>query len=63
MYREIKKLGLNSLRPKSWHFIRSNINKDILIEKFSTLDYSKSENTARQNSLGKAELVNLYTLS
>lgn len=57
---EIKKVGLNELRPKSWHFIRSNINKDILIEKFNKLDYSKSENTARQNSLGKAELVNLY---
>lgn len=58
---EIKKLGLNELRPKSWHFIRSKIDKDILINKFSKLDYSKSENTARQNSLGKAELVNLYT--
>lgn len=59
---EIRKLGLNELRPKSWHFIRSNINKDILIDRFTKLDYSKSENTARQNSLGKAELVNLYTI-
>lgn len=57
---EIKKLDLNELRPKSWHFIRSNIKKDILIDRFNRLDYSKSENTARQNSLGKAELISLY---
>jgi len=60
---EIKLLDLNELRPKSWHFIRSKIDKNILIHKFNKLDYSKSENTARQNSLGKAELVNLYTNS
>lgn len=58
---EIKTDGLVELRPKSWHWIKSIINKDELIDRFSQLDYSNSENTARQNSMGKAELVCLYT--
>ena len=52
---------LDTLRPKSWHWIKSNIHKDILLERFSKLDYSESKNTARQNSLGKGELVSLYS--
>lgn len=57
---EIKKEKLNCLRPKSWHWIKSNIDKDELIDRFSKLDYSDSLNTARQNSMGKGELVRLY---
>lgn len=57
---EIKIDNLNELRPKSWHWIKSNINKDELIKKLNTLDYSNSLNTARQNSMGKGELVRLY---
>lgn len=53
---------LENLRPKSWHWIKSNIDKDLLIDRFKKLDYSESMNTARQNSIGKAELVKLYTL-
>lgn len=58
---EIRKINLDDLRPKSWHFIRSIIDKQVLMKRFNTLDYSKSENTARQNSLGKAELIQLYS--
>ena len=57
---EIKKMGLNELRPKSWHWIKSKINVDELIDRFSQLDYSDSSNTARQNSMGRGELVRLY---
>lgn len=58
---EIKIKNLNLLRPKSWHWIKSNIDKNNLINTFKQLDYSNSQNTARQNSLGKGELINLYT--
>jgi hypothetical protein len=57
---EIKKDKLNELRPKSWHWIKSNINKEELINRFKKLDYSDSLNTARQNSMGRGELVKLY---
>ncbi len=58
---EIKKDDLGDLRPKSWHWIKSNIDPDILSKRFETLDYSNSLNTARQNSMGKSELVQLYS--
>jgi hypothetical protein len=57
---EIKKDNLQILRPKSWHWIKCNINKDLLLDRFNKLDYSNCENTARQNSIGKGELVLLY---
>ena len=57
---EIEKIKLNELRPKSWHWIKSNINKQELINRFNQLDYSDSLNTARQNSMGRGELVRLY---
>lgn len=57
---EIKTEGLNTLRPKSWHWFKLNIDKKILIDRFNQLDYSNSLNTARQNSMGRAELVALY---
>jgi hypothetical protein len=57
---KIEKINLDKLRPKSWHWIKSNINKEELIERFSKLDYSDSLNTARQNSMGRGELVRLY---
>ncbi len=52
--------GLENLRPKSWHWIKTKINKDTLIERFNALNYSLSLDTARQNSIGKADLVRLY---
>jgi hypothetical protein len=58
---EIKVEDLESLRPKSWHWIKTNINKTKLIDTFKLLDYSNSLNTARQNSMGKSELVSLYS--
>lgn len=57
---EIKIENLEQLRPKSWHWIKSNIDKKNLINIFSKLDYSDSLNTARQNSMGRGELVKLY---
>jgi len=58
---EIKTEGLYELRPKSWHWFKANIDKNILINRLSQLDYSNSLNTARQNSMGRAELVNIYS--
>lgn len=55
---------LATLRPKSWHWIKVNnkkINQTKLINRFKQLDYSVSLNTARQNSIGRGELVDLYT--
>ena len=57
---EIKTDNFANLRPKSWHWIKCNKNKDELIVNFSKLDYSNCLNTARQNSLGRGELVKLY---
>ena len=57
---EIKTDNIDNLRPKSWHWIKCNKNKEELIYTFSKLDYSNCLNTARQNSLGKGELVKLY---
>lgn len=58
---EIVDVGLENLRPKSWHWIKSKMNKDTLVGRFGTLDYALSRNTARQNSIGRGELVGLYT--
>jgi len=58
---EIVDTGLEKLRPKSWHWIKSKINKNILIERFKALDYTTSLDTARQNSMGRGELVRLYS--
>jgi hypothetical protein len=58
---EIFEKELMTLRPKSYHWIKTKINKKTLIDRFNTLDYSISKDTARQNSIGKAELVKLYS--
>jgi hypothetical protein len=52
---------LETLRPKSYHWIKANINKDILIERFTKLDYTISQDTSRQNSIGRGELVKIYS--
>lgn len=52
---------LQLLRPKSWHWIKANIDKKTLIQRFTSLDYNISKNTARQNSIGRGELVQLYS--
>lgn len=61
---DIIEQGLETLRPKSWHWIKVNsakITKNELIMRFRQLDYSVSTNTARQNSIGRADLVALYS--
>jgi len=58
---EIVDTGLVMLRPKSWHWIKSKIDKNILIKRFGKLDYALSLDTARQNSIGRGELVRLYS--
>tara|TARA_B100001094_G_scaffold286121_1_gene300665 strand:+ start:371 stop:1231 length:861 start_codon:yes stop_codon:yes gene_type:complete len=50
---------LEQLRPKSWHWIKTS-NPEKLIKRFNELDYSISKDTARQDSLGRAELVWIY---
>lgn len=60
---EIIDMNLKMLRPKSWHWIKTNINKNTLIERFTNLDYTISLDTARQNSIGRGDLVELYTKS
>lgn len=57
----IVKTGLDTLSPKSWHWIKAKINIDLLIKRFESLDYSLSKDTARQNSIGRGELVKLYS--
>lgn len=57
---EICEHNFESLNPKGWHFIKSNIDINLLKDIFLSLDYKNSKNTARQNSLGKAELIDLY---
>jgi hypothetical protein len=58
---EIVTEGLKFLRPKSWHWIKSKIDKDELIGRLKMLDYAVSLDTARQNSIGRGELVRLYS--
>lgn len=58
---EIRTTHLQVLRPKSWHWIKANIDVETLIQRFKSLDYACSLNTARQNSIGKKELVQLYS--
>jgi hypothetical protein len=57
---EIETENLQLLRPKSWHWIKTT-NKKELIQRFSQLDYSIAYKTARQNSIGRGELVKLYS--
>ena len=57
---EIVDTDLYLLRPKSWHWIKSNIDICELKTRFRLLDYSMSKDTVRQDSLGKQELIYLY---
>lgn len=58
---EVRMDGLSALSVKSWHWIRPRgLSKEELVRRFTTLDYSCSEDTARQNSIGRGELVRLY---
>ena len=58
---EIVDKELNLLKPKSWHWIKSNIDVNILKERLCCLDYKQSRDTARQDSIGRGELVKLYS--
>ena len=52
--------NMENLRPKSWHFIKSNIGVSLLKARFKKIDYSISKDSCRQDSLGKCELIYLY---
>lgn len=54
---------IQNLRPKSWHWIKSNIDVEILIKRFNSLDYSISKDTVRQDSIGQKEVIYLYSCS
>lgn len=60
---EIVEFDFNSVCPKNCHWIKSNIDTHLLIQRFKQLDYSLSMNTARQNSIGKGEIVRLYNMN
>jgi hypothetical protein len=60
---EIARANLETLRPKSWHWIRCEEDPAALISRFESLDFSVSTDTARQNSIGRGELVRLYSES
>jgi hypothetical protein len=54
-------MEIETLAPKSWHFIRSD-KSEILIDRFATLDYYPLASwTSRQDSIGKADLIYLYS--
>lgn len=57
---EIIDMDLKLLRPKSWHWLKSNIDIELLKSRFRQLDYSMSKNTVRQDSIGQKELIHLY---
>jgi len=57
---EIIDTELQLLRPKSWHWIKANIDIKELIERFNKLDYSISKDTVRQDSIGQQDLIYLY---
>jgi len=59
---EIIDTELQLLRPKSWHWLKSNIDIKLLKNRFRQLDYSMSKDTVRQDSLGQQELIYLYKL-
>jgi len=59
---EIVEQELQKLRPKSWHWIKSNIDANLLKERFNTLDYSMSKDTVRQDSIGRQEVIYLYKM-
>jgi hypothetical protein len=57
---KIFNINLDKLTIKNYHFIKSNIDIDILISNFQQLDYSISKDTVRQDSIGKGELIYIY---
>lgn len=57
---EIVDTNLSSLRPKSWHWIKSNIEIELLKSRIKKIDFSISHDTVRQCSIGQKEFVMLY---
>ena len=53
-------MNLETLRPKSWHWIKANIDVNELKKRLGSLDYSMAKDTVRQDSLGQQELIYLY---
>lgn len=53
-------LEMKELTIKNWHWVKANINKEELIRRFKSLDFSESKNTVRQDSLGQKDLISLY---
>ena len=51
---------LHRWRPKSVHFIKAQIDLSLLKTRFKDLDFSVANDSARQSSLGKGALVQLY---
>lgn len=60
---KIKDDDLHILRPKSWHWIKSHIDIDVLKSRIRELDFGMSKDTVRQDSIGRSELIYLYRTS
>jgi len=56
------KFNIPDLAPKSWHFIKSNIEINLLIHYIKKIDFSFSKDTVRQDSVGKKELIHYYNI-
>lgn len=52
---------LDKICPKAHHWIKAKIDKKTLADRFASLDYTLSLNTARQDSLGRGDLVKIYS--
>ena len=52
--------NISKLAPKSWHFIKSSIEENILIDRIKQIDFSFSTDTVRQDSVGMKELIHYY---
>jgi hypothetical protein len=59
---EIRDTLLSTLSPKSWHWINARIDTEELKKRFTSLNYSISTDTVRQDSIGQQELIQLYKL-
>ena len=57
---ELIENGFETLYPKELHWIQSTIEKDVLIERFKSLNYHQSLFRSRYDSISRMELVKIY---
>lgn len=57
---EICKKDFSKLSGKSWHFLKLGIPMENFVKNIESINFSSTFDTARQNSLGRAEFIDLY---